>query len=309
MFKGIDVSHNNGVIDWKKVKAAGIQFAMIRATHGMQLDRQFLYNIKNAIANGIDCGAYMFSYAVNRAEAIAEAKYFLNAIKPFKFTYPCAFDYEYYSVDCATKRGIKIDNIAACAIADGFMSEIAKAGYYIINYTNIDFITRYFNLPAMRQYENWVARWSRYRPTNITGLWQNEVRGSAADVKANPPRASVVGSLPGIRGAIDMDISYKDYPVIIRKAGLNHLNAPVPKPDPRPEPIKLLFKHGDIVKVTAVTKNGAALYGRTYTGVFFRLWQNSYNVIGSPKGDRVVIGIGNLITAAVKACDLEKLIK
>ena len=44
MFKGIDVSHNNGVIDWRKVKESGIDFAMIRAGYGWsanQVDKQW----------------------------------------------------------------------------------------------------------------------------------------------------------------------------------------------------------------------------------------------------------------------------
>ena len=33
--KGIDVSYHNGDIDWAKVKAAGISFALLRCGYGM----------------------------------------------------------------------------------------------------------------------------------------------------------------------------------------------------------------------------------------------------------------------------------
>jgi len=232
--KGIDISHNNGVIDFAKVKASGIDFAMIRAGYGGAVDGQFHNNIKNAQAVGIDCGSYWFSYATNRAEAIAEARMFLATIRPYQFTYPLAFDYEYDSVDYAKKRGITITSGLACDIADGFMSTVATAGYYVVNYTNVDFITRYFTGPRMGKYEIWLARWTANKPANVTGLWQNEVRGSAADAAAGC--ASVVGGLGGVTGAIDMDISYKDYPTIIRSLGLNHL-ATVPAPAIKPAPV------------------------------------------------------------------------
>lgn len=309
MFRGIDVSHNNGHINWKAVRSTGIDFAMIRAGHGTAEDREFQNNIRGAIANGIDCGAYWFSYAVNRREAVAEANAFLKTVKPYKFTYPLAFDYEYYSLDVAEKRGIKITPAIACDIADGFMSMIAAAKYYIVNYTNADFIRRYFTLPYMRRYENWIAQWTSVKPSIVTGIWQNEVRGSVADVKANPPRASVVGSLSGVTGAIDMDVSYKDYPVLIRKAGLNHLTDAIPKADPVKSVHFQPFKHGDKVRLSAVSSNGNKKYGRTYTGALFRMYSDEYNVIGDPETDRVCIGIGSTITAAVNAKDLEKLNK
>ena len=59
--KGIDVSVHNGAIDWNKVKAAGIQFAILRAGYGRvasQKDGKFEENYKNAKAAGIPVGAY-----------------------------------------------------------------------------------------------------------------------------------------------------------------------------------------------------------------------------------------------------------
>jgi GH25 family lysozyme M1 (1,4-beta-N-acetylmuramidase) len=314
MFKGIDVSHNNGIINWSGVKSAGINFAMIRAGYAKTIDRQFRYNIVNALAAGINCGSYWFSYAANRSEAVAEAKVFLSIVKPYKLTYPLAFDFEYASVEYAENRGIKITPVIACDIADGFMMEIAKAGYYIVNYTNNDYISRYFTQPCMDKFEVWLARWTNSKPTNITGIWQNEVRGSAADVAAKPPRASVVGSLSGITGAIDMDISYKDYPYIIRSKGLNHLMdaAPVPVPVPKPVIPVPAFKHGDKAKVINITTtpNGAK-YGKTYTNGMYRIYRadNVYDVIGNQSGDRVCIGIGTAVTAAVSVKNLERIIK
>jgi hypothetical protein len=136
------------------------------------------------------------------------------------------------------------------------------------------------------------------------------VRGSLADKKKGC--ASVIGSLSGVTGAIDMDISYKDYPVIIRKKGLNHLTVPAPVPEPVPVPVKkvppVTYQDGDKAKVINTTVINGEMRCKTYTGGTFRVYNKIYDVIGNQKGDRVVIGIGNAVTAAVNAKNLERVI-
>ena len=75
--KGIDVSHHQGKIDWEKVTADGIQFAIIRAGFGnsaSQKDEQFDANMQGALATGLPVGAYWFSYAVDGEDARKEAE-------------------------------------------------------------------------------------------------------------------------------------------------------------------------------------------------------------------------------------------
>lgn len=74
MLRGIDVSENNGYIDWSAVAAAGIQFAMVRCSYGLcSKDALFAANVAGAKAAGLKVGAYHYSYALNVAEAIHEA--------------------------------------------------------------------------------------------------------------------------------------------------------------------------------------------------------------------------------------------
>ena len=82
--KGIDVSVHQGKIDWKKVKAAGIDFAIIRAGYGREIsqkDKRFEENYVNAKAAGIKVGAYWYSYADSVSRGEQEAKTFLEVIK------------------------------------------------------------------------------------------------------------------------------------------------------------------------------------------------------------------------------------
>lgn len=58
---GIDVSSNNGVINWKEVAGFGIKFAFIKATEGITvIDPQFKANWQEARENGIICSPYHF---------------------------------------------------------------------------------------------------------------------------------------------------------------------------------------------------------------------------------------------------------
>ncbi len=65
------------------------------------------------------------------------------------------------------------------------------------------------------------------------------------------------------------------------------------------------LKKGDKVKVTRTIQQGSKTKGYQYSGGMFTLYYSVYDVI-QVKGDRVVIGIGSTVTAAVKAADLQK---
>jgi GH25 family lysozyme M1 (1,4-beta-N-acetylmuramidase) len=96
-FKGIDVSQYQQNIDFKKVKASGVDFVIIRAGFGKyanQKDPYFERHYKAAKAAGLKVGAYWYSYAASVEEAKAEAQTCINAIKGKTFEYPIYFDLE-----------------------------------------------------------------------------------------------------------------------------------------------------------------------------------------------------------------------
>ena len=95
--KGIDVSHWQGRIDFDKVKSQGYSFVMINAGYGKyisQKDENFEKNYAAARKAGLNIGTYWYSYALTEADALAEAKTFLEAVKGKMFEYPLAFDIE-----------------------------------------------------------------------------------------------------------------------------------------------------------------------------------------------------------------------
>lgn len=207
MQKGIDVSKHNGTIDWAKVKASGIQFAMIRVGYGANnIDPQAKRNLAECNRLGIPCGVYWFSYAYTEAMARKEAEYCLAAIKPYKLSYPVAFDFEYDSVTYAAKKGVKVTAALASKITRTFCGAVESAGYYAVNYANADYLSRFFDAGIKKDFDLWLAQWPKApdlaKPPEC-GIWQY----------------SSTGSVPGISGNVDLNAAYKDYPALIAKLG------------------------------------------------------------------------------------------
>lgn len=179
---GIDVSSHQQEIDWQRVKAAGVEFAMIRVgyrgyTRGdLELDSYFLRNIEGAIAAGLDVGVYFFSQAIDIREAIAEAEFVLNWIDGYDLTYPVVFDWEDIEADARTDN---MDMITLTGCAYAFCEKIEKAGYRAGIYFNQRFGYQELNLLSLQDYVFWLAE---YNPTPTFtyhfDLWQYSAEGT-----------------------------------------------------------------------------------------------------------------------------------
>ncbi|MCA9746130.1 MAG: glycoside hydrolase, partial [Ruminococcus sp.] len=126
-YKGIDVSKWQGDINWEKVRASGVEFAMLRAGFGRcqgQNDTSFERNYREAKKNDILVGAYHYSYAKTVSDAEKEAEYFLSLISGKSFEFPVAFDIEDNSQKNLSRE--EISNIV-----EAFCGKTDKAGYFL----------------------------------------------------------------------------------------------------------------------------------------------------------------------------------
>lgn len=209
MFKGIDVSKYQGVIDWYKVKASGIQYAILRVGIGdniiTQDDTKFKYNADMCTKLGIPFGVYIYSYAKDVNHALSEAKHVLRVIKGYKLDYPVYYDLE----DAGTTQ--KCSKIVIGDMAEVFCTEIQKAGYYPAIYANKYWFTSVLTDKRFNKWDKWVAQYSSQ--CTYTGKYQMWQKASN-------------GSVPGIKGNVDMNECYVDYPSIINK-----INPDTPIPD------------------------------------------------------------------------------
>jgi len=200
MIKGIDVSKHNGAIDWAKVDAAGIDFALIRAGYGndiSQKDLQFEANIKGALAHGLDVGVYWFSYAVSATDAQKEADVCRQVINPYKdkITYPVAYDYEYGSVDYYKKiKGATPTNALINQMTSAFLDSMKTDNWQTALYTNLDYAKNKFVPATLANYDIWLADYS-----------------GGPDIQCVIQQTGSTGAVPGITGKVDMDVSFKDY--------------------------------------------------------------------------------------------------
>lgn len=201
-FRGIDVSKWQGNIDWNRVKASGVDFAILRAGYGSvssQKDVTFEDNYQNAKAAGIPVGAYHYSYAKDIAGAKREAQTFLEWIKGKQFEYPVVFDIEESATYSLGKNTVS-------EIIKTFCSIVEAAGYYVSVYTNKNWLDHVVSDEVKSKYDTWLAQWTS-TPSYIGpyGMWQY----------------TSSGVVDGISGRVDMDIAYKNYPEIIKRKQLN----------------------------------------------------------------------------------------
>ncbi|MGN1133719.1 MAG: GH25 family lysozyme [Oscillospiraceae bacterium] len=202
IIKGIDVSSWQGNIDFAKVKKSGVSFVIIRAGYGRltsQKDKYFEQNYRNAKAAGLNVGAYWYSYADSAADAVKEAKACLEVIKGKKFEFPIYFDLE-ESSQFAKGRDF------CDSLVKAFCNELEKNGYWAGLYISRSPLQNYISQSVAKRYALWVAEYGAECNYNGSyGMWQ----------------CSSSENISGISGNCDLDYCYADYPVQIKKAGLN----------------------------------------------------------------------------------------
>lgn len=199
--QGIDVSHHNGNIDFRKVAADGISFVFVKATQGTTFrSPKFLQLVKDAKATGLLIGAYHYvdDSAGSVEAAKAEAQNFYKAIQAAGgidvFDLPPVMDYE------SNKNGHSKATIAA--VAKTFLEEVQKlTGVKPLVYTYPAFIG---NFSGLSSYPLWIARYSKQTPADASGwtrwhFWQYS-DGAAGGYLPRGNR-----KVDGISGAVDLN--------------------------------------------------------------------------------------------------------
>ena len=196
--KGIDVSHNNGTVDWKKIAASGIGFAFAKATEGDAfLDPQFDANYNGIQSNGIICGAYHFFRPGKNAQAQAES--FLKTVQALK------------PVDLMPALDVEVnDNKAASDTIAGiqlWMDTVAVGlNSRPILYTSASFWNA--NLGGTGQFADyplWVAHYTSDPQPNIPkgfsgyAIWQFTEQGAVSGVSGNVDLNRYNGSVNDLR--------------------------------------------------------------------------------------------------------------
>ncbi|CUX29193.1 glycoside hydrolase family 25 protein [Clostridium sp. C105KSO13] len=183
--KGIDVSEHQGAIDWAKVKADGINYAIIRCGYGnnytYQDDKYWKANVSACESLGIPYGVYIYSYATNKSMAECEAEHVLRLINGRKLSYPVYFDME---DACTIGTSAAMKGIMAKAFCD----KIAAAGYDVGIYANLDWWNNYLTDSVFKNnsWSKWVAQYNIIcEYTGAYDLWQCTSSGRVSGINEN----------------------------------------------------------------------------------------------------------------------------
>lgn len=213
-YRYIDVSRYQGLIDWAQVAAAGYKGAMLRAVStnrklskradGLYIDPTFESNYRNAKAAGLDVGVYYYTYATSEAMANAELALLRQALRGKELTLPVAVDVEDNRLGNLDKQSLT--DLTAYAL-----HEVEQMGFYAQLYTYTSFAKAhlYVGGAALRPYDVWLADYTGKAPK--------------VDFAYNAHQHTSKGSVPGISGNVDLNVTTVNYPKIIRKKGLTRL--------------------------------------------------------------------------------------
>lgn len=204
---GIDVSFWQGNFNFKKAKAEGVKFVILRGAYSTSKDTKFESYYKTCKALNLPVGVYHYSMAKSVSEARTEANFLINnVLKGKQFEYPI-----YMDVEDKVQRKLGKDLLTDIVIA--FCDTLEKAGYYVGIYSSASFFRTYMHESKLERFDKWIAQWTKsctYK--GEYGMWQ--FGGETNKIRTN--------KVAGV--TCDQDYSLKDYPTIIKKLGVNGYN-------------------------------------------------------------------------------------
>ncbi len=187
--QGVDVSHKYGEIAWPEVKAAGAEFAYIKATEGAEMhDPAFARNWQDAAKAGLKRGAYHY-FSLCRI-ARDQAENFIATVPRDATALPPAVEFD-LAGNCSSRpaRDVLISEVAY------FISAVeAHSGKPVILHLNAEFENEYRLSEAVDR-----------------GLWLRSM-GVPPDFGARPWvmwQASAIRTVPGIDGMVNWNVVRK----------------------------------------------------------------------------------------------------
>ena len=199
---GCDLSYHNGDVNFDELAASGCEFVMLRVGYrgysegGMVKDEKFETYASEAERVGLKIGVYFFTQALTPEEARDEADFTLSIIENHKISYPVAFDTEYIDDEAARTNTTEISDELRSDICTAFCERIKEEGYYPMIYASENWFRRSLEVESLKQYDFWAPQYLEENDFlyDFT-IWQY----------------TDVGSIPGVKGDVDLDISMVDY--------------------------------------------------------------------------------------------------
>jgi GH25 family lysozyme M1 (1,4-beta-N-acetylmuramidase) len=197
---GVELSEENGIVDFKALKEAGIDFVMLRAgsrgyeTGMLSADESFSTNMEKAVEAGLEIGVYFSSQAVTEAEAVQEAGLVISALAAHPITYPVAFRMD--SIMNDTARTDILDAEEKTEIAEAFLTELENAGYSVVIYGEKEWLLTQIEEDELKDRDIWLCEQTPIPeyPYQFK-MWEYEGGQKIA----------------GVQGNVNLTISFVDY--------------------------------------------------------------------------------------------------
>ena len=192
IYKGIDISLFQPGADFSAIKAAGIDFVMLKAGQGRIpgewnapfTDPYFERYIKAADAAGLYVGSYWYFMANTEAQVREEAAYYIALLRKYKFNHQL-----WAAVDVEDSH-LTGDRAALTLRVKLFCDLVRAAGFRPMVYANSWWLESRFESPA--GVPIWEANWSASARPSRARMWQY----------------TSTGKVGGINGNVDMNVAY-----------------------------------------------------------------------------------------------------
>jgi lysozyme len=176
--RGIDVSNHQGKIDWRRVAADNITFAIIKATEGGDfVDKSFARNMEAARSAGIAVGAYhFFTFCRPGAD---QAQNFIATVPHDRPLLPPVVDIE-FGGNCAHRPSIEKFDAELKAFLDPVEASFGKrAIVYMIGDAEVTYGSAIPNRPR------WVRSLVRHPGHEDWIFWQYHNKGRVAGIEGD----------------------------------------------------------------------------------------------------------------------------
>ena len=201
-YVGVDISKHTGKIYFPSLKAAGVDYVMIRlgsrgySTGQITLDENFKENIEGAIEAQLDVGVYFYSQAISQDEAIQEANFVVQNLEPYrgKVKYPIAFNMGFVSNDKSRIEGLSRED--KTMVTASFLEGIKAAGYVPMVYGDKEWLLKEVDLTKLQDFDVWLSQEEDIPDyPYLYSMWQYDTDGV----------------LNGIDGGADLNICFVGY--------------------------------------------------------------------------------------------------
>lgn len=173
--RGIDISAHNGRIDFERVKKAGYDFVIIKATEGTDFkDTMFVDNLRRARHAGLKVGAYHFFRFDTDGEL--QAINLMHSLRNRKFDFPTVVDIERFGNPDGHEASIIISRLRT------MLSHLDKEGFDILLYSNKDDYERFIK-GNFSDYPLWICSFTEPAPDLEWTVWQYSHRGKIDGVE------------------------------------------------------------------------------------------------------------------------------